>query len=137
LIPDYPHRAAIDAVAFPRWPDLSVSTLLGRGNDRLVFLDPVSLLIIPPRHPPPESEYLFHDDSIRVTRCGRICMGRRKINPSTVAAGQMVGIRDVDDPLWLVSFLDFDLGFFDREEGRVEPAPNPFAPEKVSTMSPE
>ena len=39
--------------------------------------------------------------------------------------------------VWLVSFLDFDLGFFDRDEGRVEPAPNPFGPEKVSTMSSE
>ena len=37
----------------------------------------------------------------------------------------------------LVSFLDFDLGFFDRHEGRVKPAPNPFEPEKVLTMSPE
>ena len=34
-------------------------------------------------------------------------------------------------------FLDFDLGFFDQDEGRVEPASNPFGPEKVSTMSPE
>ena len=31
----------------------------------------------------------------------------------------------------LVSFLDFDLGFFDRDEVRVELAPNPFAPEQV------
>jgi putative transposase len=64
-------------------------------------------------------------------------MGKRKINLSTVFAGQVVGIREVEDQVWLVSFLDFDLGFFDREEGRVEPAPNPFGPEKVSTMSPE
>ena len=64
-------------------------------------------------------------------------MGRRKINLSTVFAGQIVGIREVDDQVWLVSFLDFDLGFFDRDEGRVEPAPNPFGPENVSTMSPE
>jgi len=72
-----------------------------------------------------------------VTHCGRICVGRRKISLSQVFAGQMVGIREVEDQIWLVSFLDFDLGFFDRDEGRVEPAPNPFGPEKVSTMSPE
>lgn len=87
--------------------------------------------------PPPEPEYPFHDKFIRVTRCGRICMGRRKINLSTAFAGQIVGIREVEDQVWLVSFLDFDLGFFDRDENRVEPAPNPFGPEKVSTMSPE
>ena len=64
-------------------------------------------------------------------------MGRRKINLSRVFAGQTVGIRELEEQVWLVSFLDFDLGFFDQEEGRVEPAPNPFGPEKVSTMSPE
>jgi putative transposase len=87
--------------------------------------------------PPPEPEYPFHDKSVRVTHCGRICMGKRKINLSTFFAGQVVGIPEVDDQVWLVSFLDFDLGFFDQQEGRVEPAPDPFGPEKVSTMSPE
>ena len=87
--------------------------------------------------PPTEPEYPFHDKAVRVTHCGRICIGRRKINLSTVFAGQVVGIREVDEQIWLVSFLDFDLGFFDRDQGRVEPAPNPFEPVKVSTMSPE
>jgi putative transposase len=87
--------------------------------------------------PPPEPEYPFHDRTVRVTRCGRICMGTRKINLSTVFAGQCVGISQVDDHIWLVSFLHYDLGFFDQEVGRVEPAPNPFTPEKVLAMSPE
>ena len=87
--------------------------------------------------PPPEPQYPFHDRAVRVTRCGRICIGNRKINLSTVFAGQIVGIREVDDQIWLVSFLHYDLGFFDQDEGRVEPAPNPFAPDKVLTMSPE
>jgi putative transposase len=64
-------------------------------------------------------------------------MGRRKINLSRVFAAELVGIREDDDQAWRVSFLDFDLGFFDRDEGRVEPAPNPFGPEKVLTVSPE
>ena len=72
-----------------------------------------------------------------MTRCARICIGKRKINLSTVFAGQSVGIREVADQIWLVSFMHYDLGFFDQEEGRVEPGPNPFAPEKVLTMSPE
>lgn len=85
---------------------------------------------------PDEPEYPFCERTIRVTRCGRICIGRRKINLSVVFAGQLVGIREVDDRIWMVSFLDFDLGFFDQDVGRVEPADNPFAPEKVLTMSP-
>jgi len=47
------------------------------------------------------------------------------------------GIREVEEQVWLVSFLDYDLGYFDTEKGRVEPAPNPFVPDKVLTMSPE
>ena len=70
----------------------------------------------------------------RVTRCGRICIGLRKINLSTAFAGQTVGVREVDDQIRLVSFLDYDLGYFDNERGRVEPGPNPFAPDKVLTM---
>jgi putative transposase len=81
--------------------------------------------------PPADPDYPFHDRTVRVTGCGRICLGRRKINLSNVFAGQLVGIREVDDRIWLVSFLDFDLGFFDHREGRVEPAPNPFAPVQV------
>ena len=52
-------------------------------------------------------------------------------------AGQLVGIREVDDQVWQVSFLEYDLGFFDKDEDRVEPGPNPFAPDKVLTMCPE
>lgn len=77
---------------------------------------------------PEEPQYPFHDRAVRVTKCGRICIGSRKINLSVVFAGQTVGIREVDDKIWLVSFMDYDLGFFDQDEGRVEPAPNPFIP---------
>jgi putative transposase len=83
----------------------------------------------------PELEYPFHDRTITVTRCGRICIGRRKINLSAVFAGQNVGIKEVSEQIWLVTFMHYDLGFFDHEAGRVECAPNPFAA-KVLPMSP-
>jgi len=87
--------------------------------------------------PPETPEYPFHDRTIRVTQCGRICFGRRKVNLSIVFAGQFVGIREVADRIWLVSFMEYDLGFFDEQENRVEPVGhNPFAP-KVLPMSPE
>ena len=82
-----------------------------------------------PYRPPEQPEYPYHDRTIRVTQCGRICIGNRKINFSTVFAGQDVGIREVADGIWLVSFMDYDLGFFDEDVGRVEPAANPFIPE--------
>jgi putative transposase len=82
-----------------------------------------------------ELDYPFHDRTIMVTRCGRICFGRQKINLSTVFAGQNVGVKEVSDRIWLVSFMDYDLGFFDDETCRLESAYNPFEP-KVLPMSP-
>ncbi len=79
--------------------------------------------------------YPFHDRTITVTHCGRICFGRRKINLSTVFAGQNVGVKEVSDKIWLVSFMDYDLGFFDHETGRLGTTDNPFAA-KVLPMSP-
>jgi hypothetical protein len=66
-----------------------------------------------------------------------ICIGKRKISLSKVFAGQLLGIREVDHQIWLVSFLNYDLGFFDEVEGRVELATNPFLPENLLTMSSE
>jgi putative transposase len=71
-----------------------------------------------------------------VTRCGRICWKRRKINVRTLFSGQDVGVRQVSDRIWLVSFMDYDLGYFDDETCRVEPIANPFAA-KVLPVSPE
>jgi putative transposase len=82
-----------------------------------------------------ELEYPFHDRTITVTSCGRICIGRRKINLSTVFAGQNVGVKEIEEKIWLVTFMNYDLGFFDHETGRIECAENPFGA-KVSPMSP-
>ena len=54
----------------------------------------------------PAVEYPFHDRDVLVTACGRICMHRKRVNISTVLAGQRLGIKEVDDGIWLVSFLD-------------------------------
>ncbi len=80
-------------------------------------------------------EYPFHDRTVTVTRCGRICLGRRKISLSKVFAGQNVGIKEISDKIWLVTFMQYDLGFFDHETCRLESADNPFAA-KVLPMSP-
>jgi putative transposase len=82
-----------------------------------------------------ELEYPFHDRTVTVTPCGRICIGKRKINLSQAFAGQNVGIKEVSDRIWLVTFMHYDLGFFDHEIGRLEPVADPFEP-KVLPMSP-
>jgi len=71
-------------------------------------------------------EYPFHDRTALVTNCGRICYKRRKINVSTVFAGQLVGVKQVTNSVWLVSFMQYDLGYFDAETVRLEPIENPF-----------
>ena len=70
-----------------------------------------------------------------ITSCGRLCLYRKKINLSKSLAGQAVGVKEVDHGIWLVSFMDYDLGFFDHETGRLGTADNPFAA-KVLPMSP-
>src|SRR5215470_8291043 len=81
----------------------------------------------------PDLDYPLHDKTIVVTHCGRICLGKKKINFSTVFAGQAVGIKEVQDDIWLVSFMDYDLGYFDLETKVLEPLENPFGP-KVLPM---
>jgi putative transposase len=46
-----------------------------------------------------------------------------------------VGVKQVDERIWLVSFMHHDLHFFDYETCRLEPAENPFQA-KVLPMSP-
>jgi hypothetical protein len=52
----------------------------------------------------------------------------QKINLSTVFAGQAVGIKEVEEGIWLVSFMDYDPGYIDLEEKTVQPLDNPFGP---------
>ena len=82
----------------------------------------------------PELGYPFHDKEILVTACGRICLHRKKINLSTVFAGQTVGIKEIDDAVWLVSFMHYDLGYIDLEQRTLQPLDNPFGP-SLSPMS--
>jgi len=71
-------------------------------------------------------EYPFHDRTALVTSCGRFCYKRRKINISTVFAGQKIGVKQVTNSVWLVSFMQYDLGYFDAETCRLEPIQDPF-----------
>jgi len=76
----------------------------------------------------PEPHYPFHDRTVMVTNCGRLCLYRKKINLTISLAGQYVGIKEVDDGIWLVSFMQYDLGYIDLEEKSLQPLENPFGP---------
>jgi transposase InsO family protein len=75
-----------------------------------------------------ELTYPFHDRDILVTDCGRICMHRKRVNLSKVFAGQTVGLKEVEDGVWLVSFMHYDLGYIDLEQKTLQPLDNPFGP---------
>ena len=73
-------------------------------------------------------DYPFHDQEIMVTSCGRLCMHRKKINISITLAGQKLGIKEVKDGIWLVSFMDYDLGYIDLVQKTLQTIDNPFGP---------
>ena len=82
----------------------------------------------------PEIDYPFHDRDVLVTNCGRICMHSKKINISTVMAGQRLGLKEVDDGIWLISFMRYDLGYIDLEQRTLQTIDNPFGT-RLSPMS--
>jgi hypothetical protein len=71
---------------------------------------------------------------VLVTACGRICINHKKINLSTVMVGQKLGIKEVDDGIWLVSFMHYDLGYIDLEQRTLQTIDNPFGT-RLSPMS--
>jgi hypothetical protein len=76
----------------------------------------------------PDVSYPLHDREVVVTACGRTCMYRKRINLSHVLAGQRVGIKEVDDDIWIVSFMHYDLGHIDLEQKILQSLDNPFGP---------
>jgi transposase InsO family protein len=107
-----------------------------RPHEALAMRCPAELYTASPRPYDglPELQYPWHDRDILVTACGRICMHRKKINISTVLAGQKLGIREVDDGIWLVSFMHYDLGYIDLEQRTLQTIDNPFGT-RLSPMS--
>ena len=82
-----------------------------------------------------ELTYPFHDQTIMVTGCGRICFRGRKVNLSHVFAGQSVGVTQVGERIWLVTFMQYHLGYFDDETCRLEPIENPFGSKLLPVRS--
>jgi putative transposase len=52
-----------------------------------------------------------------------------------VFAGQRVGVTQVGERIWLVTFMQYDLGYFDDETCRLEPIENPFGPNVLPLRS--
>jgi putative transposase len=77
---------------------------------------------------PPEPQYPLHDLTVKVRPAGHVYLpgsGQRPGNVflSSALAGEYVGLRELDDHAWLVSFLHIDLGVLDLSIGKVQPLP--------------
>ncbi|MNL09014.1 Integrase core domain protein [compost metagenome] len=76
-----------------------------------------------------EYNYSKFDFTKRVTKCGTIKLqGGRKIFISEIFGGQDVGIREIEDGIWSVTFMDFELGYFSSDSTLFNPGINPFLP---------
>jgi len=53
---------------------------------------------------------------------------------SQVFAGQAVGIKQVDEHLWLATFMHYGLGYIDLEQRTLQTIDNPFGT-RLSPMS--
>lgn len=44
-----------------------------------------------------------------------------QVHFSTVFVGQAVGLKEVYDKIWLVFFMDYDLGYFNEDRNKFKP----------------
>jgi transposase InsO family protein len=75
-----------------------------------------------------EPQYPMHDLVLKVRPAGHIYLpgsGRSAGNVflSASLAGEQVGLREVDDDTWLVSYLHLDLGLLNLRLGKLRPLP--------------
>lgn len=70
--------------------------------------------------------YPGYERTILISNCGRICVGKGKIHLSRAFANQRVGLEEVEDGIWEVNFMDFELGYFDEGSMKFAPKLDPF-----------
>ena len=59
---------------------------------------------------------------------------RRTVMEWHATAGQELGTKQVDDGIWIVSFMHYDLGFIDLDQKTLQPLDNPLGT-RLSPMS--
>lgn len=76
-----------------------------------------------------EYDYSKFDLVRRISKCGAIKLqGGRKVFISDVFGGQEVGLLEVEEGIWSVTFMDFPLGYFSADSNLFNPGTNPFLP---------
>lgn len=79
-----------------------------------------------------EPGYESADLRARVSLCGSINMpNRKRVWIGMPFAGQTLGIEKVEDQLWRVDFMDYELGYFDEDSWKLAPSTNPFGTSSI------
>ena len=83
-----------------------------------------------------ELTYPFHDKAFTVTQCGRICFNGRKVNLSHAFTGQNVGVTQIGERVWLVTFMAVRLGLLPRRHVSPRTDPESVRAESVTYVMP-
>lgn len=73
-----------------------------------------------------ELTYPGFGKTLLITNCGRLCVNRSKIHLSRAFANQPVGLEEVEENIWQVNFMDYELGYFDEISQKFAPKEDPF-----------
>lgn len=74
----------------------------------------------------PDLTYPGFDKTLLISNCGRILLKKLKVHVSKAFSNQPVGLKRVDQGIWQVDFMSYNLGFFDEESRKFAPNEDPF-----------
>jgi transposase InsO family protein len=82
-------------------------------------------------------EYPGYVRNARVAEVGTITVNKKRIFISEVFGGEVLGIKTVEEGINSVSFMDYEIGFYDSRSYKFTPAQNPFLKQRnqLLTMS--
>lgn len=98
-----------------------------RPHEALAMKPPASAYKTSQRRLPvtlPAVSYPLHDVIKRVSQGGHVRLEKRDIFVSKALRGQPIGLRQLDSPTWLLSFMDLDLAYLDLDQRSVVPIPS-------------
>lgn len=117
--------AAFDAVAQQqRFDDFRHQFNEQRPHEALEMKSPESVHVRSERRhdgEAPDPEYPNDDVVLRVRSSGQVGFGSDVLTLGKPLAGQLVGLLELDDDCWLLSFAGVELGLFRRGATKVEP----------------
>jgi transposase InsO family protein len=94
-----------------------------RPHEALGLRPPATLYVPSDRSYPtelPEFTYPLHDLTRTVSSSGMVWIQRRPVFLARALAGEFVGLREIEDGRWLVSYATEDLGYYDRRTNSFE-----------------